>query len=114
MLKYLKFFDADPESRTEKIRIQDLGWKKFGSGINIPDPQHCGLGYNIMPKKRSTVPKVSLPPWWRHNCSFRPTLEYLHLLSLALGKDAHIDYHFLTVLLIPIGSWYTRHCRDSG
>jgi hypothetical protein len=26
-----KFFDADP------------GWKKFGSGINIPDPQHCIL-----------------------------------------------------------------------
>jgi hypothetical protein len=24
----LKFFDADP------------GWKKFGSGISIPDPQH--------------------------------------------------------------------------
>jgi hypothetical protein len=24
----LKFFDAGP------------GWKKFGSGINIPDPQH--------------------------------------------------------------------------
>jgi hypothetical protein len=23
----------------EKIRIRDLGWKKFGSGINIPDPQ---------------------------------------------------------------------------
>jgi hypothetical protein len=21
----------------------DLGWKKFGSGINIPDPQHCWL-----------------------------------------------------------------------
>ncbi len=19
----------------------DLGWKKFGFGINIPDPQHC-------------------------------------------------------------------------
>jgi hypothetical protein len=19
----------------------DPGWKKFGSGINIPDPQHC-------------------------------------------------------------------------
>jgi hypothetical protein len=27
-VKILKFFDADP------------GWKKFGSGINIPDPQH--------------------------------------------------------------------------
>jgi hypothetical protein len=25
-VKILKFFDADP------------GWKKFGSGINIPDP----------------------------------------------------------------------------
>jgi hypothetical protein len=23
------------------MRIQDLGWKKFGSGINIQDPQHC-------------------------------------------------------------------------
>jgi hypothetical protein len=28
-VKILQFFDADP------------GWKKFGSGINIPDPQHC-------------------------------------------------------------------------
>jgi hypothetical protein len=27
-LKKLKFFDAD------------AGWKKFRSGINIPDPQH--------------------------------------------------------------------------
>ncbi len=24
----------------KKIRIPDSGWKKFGSGINIPDPQH--------------------------------------------------------------------------
>jgi hypothetical protein len=26
-----------------KIRFQDLGsgMEKFGSGINIPDPQHC-------------------------------------------------------------------------
>jgi hypothetical protein len=28
-VKILKFFDADP------------GWEKLGSGINIPDPQHC-------------------------------------------------------------------------
>jgi len=28
-VKMLKFFDADP------------GSKIFGSGINIPDPQHC-------------------------------------------------------------------------
>jgi hypothetical protein len=25
----------------EEIRIRDPGWKKFGYGINIPDPQHC-------------------------------------------------------------------------
>jgi hypothetical protein len=23
------------------MRIRDPGWKKFRSGINIPDPQHC-------------------------------------------------------------------------
>jgi hypothetical protein len=28
-VKILKFFDADP------------GWKKLGSGMFIPDPQHC-------------------------------------------------------------------------
>ncbi len=28
-VKIIKFFDAYP------------GWEKFGSGINIPDPQHC-------------------------------------------------------------------------
>ncbi len=39
-VKMLKFFDADPGSGMEKIRIRDLGRKKLGSGINIPDPQH--------------------------------------------------------------------------
>ncbi len=36
-VKILKFFDVDP------------GWKKFGSGINIPDPRHYlgGLKENI-------------------------------------------------------------------
>jgi hypothetical protein len=29
-LKYLNSF----------MRIRDPGWKKFGSGMNIPDPQH--------------------------------------------------------------------------
>jgi hypothetical protein len=27
----------------EKIRIPDPEWKKFGTGINIPDPQHCRI-----------------------------------------------------------------------
>jgi hypothetical protein len=35
-VKILKFFDADPESGMEKIRIHNPGF-----GINIPDPQHC-------------------------------------------------------------------------
>jgi hypothetical protein len=30
-VKIIEFFDAD----------QDPGWKKFGSGMFIPDPQHC-------------------------------------------------------------------------
>jgi hypothetical protein len=69
-LKYLKFSDGDPirdgkkfgsgmekiwirdginlDSGMEKIWIRDgknldPGWKKFGSGINIPNPQHCEL-----------------------------------------------------------------------
>jgi hypothetical protein len=26
--------------RIRDVRNSDPGWKKFGSGINIPDPQH--------------------------------------------------------------------------
>jgi hypothetical protein len=36
----LKFFEADPGSGIEQIRLWDPGWKKFETGINIPDPQH--------------------------------------------------------------------------
>ncbi len=69
-----------------------------------PDP-HWGKTlyqdswYKILPKKRSDVPEVSLPPWGWHNCSFRPTLEYLHLFSLALGKRRihRLPVEFLTV-----------------
>ncbi len=63
-VKISKFFDADPDrkrsylgsgmeniwirdgknsdlgSGMEKIPIRHPGWKKFGSGINIPNPQH--------------------------------------------------------------------------
>jgi hypothetical protein len=34
----LKFFDADPGYCDGTN--SDPGWKKFRSGINIPDPQH--------------------------------------------------------------------------
>jgi hypothetical protein len=41
MVKILKFFDADPGWRQFGSGIR--GGKKSdpGSGINIPDPQHC-------------------------------------------------------------------------
>jgi hypothetical protein len=39
-VKILQFFDADPGSGMETVRIRDPGWKKVGSGVNIPDPQH--------------------------------------------------------------------------
>jgi hypothetical protein len=40
-LKYLNFFDADPGFGIWDGKNSDPGWKKLGSGINIPDPQHC-------------------------------------------------------------------------
>ncbi len=40
-VKILKFFDVDPGSGLETVRIRDPGWKKVGSGINITDPHHC-------------------------------------------------------------------------
>ncbi len=44
-VKILKFFDADADPRI--FLTLDPGWKKFESGINIPDPQHCKYRQNI-------------------------------------------------------------------
>jgi hypothetical protein len=39
----LNFLDADPDPGSEIFLTlnQGSGMGKFGSGINIPDPQHC-------------------------------------------------------------------------
>ncbi len=39
----LKYLNSLMRIRDGKIgsEIRDPGWKKVGSGINIPDPQHC-------------------------------------------------------------------------
>jgi hypothetical protein len=47
----LKFIVMDPDTRSGILLTLDPGsgilltlgpgWEKFGSGINIPDPQHC-------------------------------------------------------------------------
>jgi hypothetical protein len=39
-LKILKFFDADPEFGIFLTLGVGSGMEKFGSGINISDPQH--------------------------------------------------------------------------
>jgi hypothetical protein len=36
-VKILKFIVADPGWK----KFEESGMEKFGSGINIPDPQHC-------------------------------------------------------------------------
>jgi hypothetical protein len=40
-VKILKFFDEDPGSGIETVRIRDGKKSDPGSGINIPDPPHC-------------------------------------------------------------------------
>ncbi len=42
-----------------QIRIRDPGWKKFGSGINIPDPQHWEA-HALMKSPGFTVPAACL------------------------------------------------------
>jgi hypothetical protein len=42
-VKILKFFDEDPGSGMETVRIRDGKKSDPGSGINIPDPQHSYL-----------------------------------------------------------------------
>ncbi len=43
-VKILKFFDEDPGSGMETVRIRDGKKSDPASGINIPDPQHCVSG----------------------------------------------------------------------
>jgi hypothetical protein len=41
------------------MRIRNPGWKKFGSGINIPDPHHCKSDFSTWTVSR----KPSLGEW---------------------------------------------------
>ncbi len=42
-VKILKFFDEDPGSGMETVRIWDPGWKKVGSGIRDKHPGSATL-----------------------------------------------------------------------
>jgi hypothetical protein len=39
-VRIVKFFDAVPDPGSENPYDPGFGMEKFGSGINIPDPQH--------------------------------------------------------------------------
>jgi hypothetical protein len=61
-LKYLKSFHEDPGSGMETVRMRDPGWNKVGSGINIPNPQHCQIIIKdfqyFNPQKKQMVSKL--------------------------------------------------------
>jgi hypothetical protein len=46
-VKILKFFDVDPGSGLETVRIRDPGWKKVGSGIRDKHPGSATLAEGI-------------------------------------------------------------------
>ena len=45
-VKILKFFDEDPGSGMETVRIRDPGWKRVGSGIRDKHPGSATLPGN--------------------------------------------------------------------
>jgi hypothetical protein len=49
-VKILKFFDEDPGSGMETVRIRDGKKSDPGYGINIPDPPHCLQEFNGLQK----------------------------------------------------------------
>jgi hypothetical protein len=51
-VKILKFFDKDPGSRMETVRIWDPGWKKVGSGIRDKYPGSATLVANTLDGKK--------------------------------------------------------------
>jgi hypothetical protein len=57
-VKILKFFDEDPGSRMETVRIRDPGWKKVGSGIRDKHPGSATLLFGH-PGSRISDPKTA-------------------------------------------------------
>ncbi len=56
-VKILKFFDEDPGSGMEIVRIRDPGWKKVGSGIR---DKHPGSATLVLFQFRSRAPSYFL------------------------------------------------------
>jgi hypothetical protein len=58
-VKILQFFDADPACGFRDGKNSDPGWKKFGSGINIPDPQHQVSSFSNCTSVQTSVSGVN-------------------------------------------------------
>jgi hypothetical protein len=78
--EWVKIHDPDPRSGMEKIRFQDPGWKKVGTGIRNPEkhpgPQHCYLDFwnsakNILVTGEG-VPAGARPLFRRHRNTAGP------------------------------------------
>jgi hypothetical protein len=86
----LKYFDADPGI----FLVLDPGRKKYESGINIPDPQHC-LRVNLFTIGENFV-NTSL-----HLIKFLAKhLVHIRALGNVSLKQGYILFHFqLNILL---------------
>jgi hypothetical protein len=89
--KILNFFDVDPGSRMEKIRILDPGWKKVGSGIRDE-------------KKSTLITNISLVPVVKSNLKISSlTLNSTPLGTLASEYMSHVFSYTNIQLLSTIG-----------
>jgi hypothetical protein len=82
--KIPKFFDADPGSGKDKIRIRDGKNLDPGSGINIPDPQHGNTTPNTPSREDPSPP----PP----HCRVVAVI-YIYLQTVVLGPKLATLYH---------------------
>jgi hypothetical protein len=83
-VKILKFFDEDPGSGMEKVRIRDPGWKKVGSGIR---DKHPGSATLAVGEVLDTVfnDKFGLGYWFRiriQGLEGRPAKKFSVILKL--------------------------------
>jgi hypothetical protein len=115
-VKIFKFFDADPVSGMENIRIRYPGCKKFGSGINITEPQHWEEEEEeedpdelALPGKRAALFNNENNPMrihfdlkrWIRNCTLRLAMRNLFL-------------YILFVLLKSPNSFHCIKCTNCG
>jgi hypothetical protein len=79
----------------EKIRFGDPGWTKAGSGINMPDPQHCNFRWWSDQKPE----KVSFIDTFKRDVKFRVDARGLPLKSFILLQYIDIFWETRTNLV---------------